>query len=130
MPIIVALPGPSVAPVDEVQKKPRFMMATLISRSQAECFSWSGERTMFVHFLKALRTRWFDKIRRRLPSCPEWIQLPTMVGGPGGVGKAISKSFVNSTEVVSAATSPRSTIEITCHQNCTSFLAAERRSTK
>ena len=29
---MVALPGPSVAPVDEIQMKPCFMMATLISR--------------------------------------------------------------------------------------------------
>ena len=46
---MVALLGPSAAPVDEVQMKRWFMMATLISRSQAECFSWDGECTMLIH---------------------------------------------------------------------------------
>ena len=37
--------------------------------------------------------------------------------GPGGVRQGtISKCFVNGTEVVSAATTPRSTTEITCNQ--------------
>ena len=39
VPIIIVLIGPVVAPIDKVQMKPCFMMATLISRSQAECFS-------------------------------------------------------------------------------------------
>ena len=46
--------GPSVAPVDEVQMKPCSMMATLIIRSQAECFPWDGECTMLIHFPKTL----------------------------------------------------------------------------
>ena len=52
VPIMVVLLGPPVAPIDKVQMKPCFMMATLISRSQAECFSWDGECTMLMHFPK------------------------------------------------------------------------------
>ena len=89
MPIIVALPGPSVAPVDEVQMKPCFMMATLIIRSQAECFSWDGECTMLVHFPKSIRT-----LGLRNPQTS--AQLSGMDPGPHygvrprGVGKAQS----------------------------------------
>ena len=45
---------------------------------------------MLTHFPKTVRTRWFEKIRRRLPHCPERIQVPTKGVGPGGVGKAQS----------------------------------------
>ena len=36
--------------------------------------------------------------------------------GPGGVGNAVCKSFVNSTNVVSVAASPCCSIEIACNQ--------------
>ena len=40
-----------------------------------------------------------------------------MVWGPGGVGKeTIRKGFINSTEIVMAATSPSCSIEITSNQ--------------
>ena len=50
--LIHILLGPSVAPVDENQMKPCFMMATLIIRSHAECFPWDGKCTMLIHFPK------------------------------------------------------------------------------
>ena len=67
MPIMVALLGPSVAPVDETQMKPCFMMATLISRSQAECTSWDGECTMHARLPKSIGTRRFEKSRDVCP---------------------------------------------------------------
>ena len=111
VPIIVALPGPSVAPVDGVQMKPCFMMATLIIRSQAECFSWDGECTMLVHFPKSIRTRWFEKSTDVCPVVRNGSRSPQWCGARWRRQGTISKGFVNSTEVVSAATSPPSTIE-------------------
>ena len=61
MPIMFTLLGPSVTPVDEIQMKPCLMMATLISRSQAECSTWEGECTVHAHLPKSIGTRWFEK---------------------------------------------------------------------
>ena len=56
------------------------------------------------------------EIRRRLPTCQEWIQVTTVVGGPWRRQGTVRKCFVNSTEVVFAAVPPCSTIEVTCNQ--------------
>ena len=116
MPIIGALPGPSVAPVDEVQMKPCFMMATLISRSQTKSFPRDGECTMLVHFPKSIRTRWFEKSADVCPVVQNGSRSPQRCRARRLWQSTVCKGFVNSTEVVSAATSPRSTIKITCDQ--------------
>ena len=81
VPIIIVL-GPPVVPIDEIQVEPCLMMAALIGWSQTNCFSCDGVCIMLMHFPKTMRTRWFEQIRKRLPICPEWIQVTTMVQGP------------------------------------------------
>ena len=92
------------------------MMATLIIRSQAKCVPWDGQCTTFVHFPKAVRTRWFEKAA---DVCP----IVWNGSGPHKGGRArwrrqdtVHKCFVKSTEIVFAAVPPCSTIEITCNQ--------------
>ena len=115
VPIIVVLLGPPVAPIDTVQMKPGFMMATLISRSQAECSSWDGECTMLMHFPKSMRIRWFEKSADVCPHVRNGSRSPQWCAAWWRRQGTISKCFVNSIDVVSAAASPRSTIEVTCN---------------
>ena len=58
-PVVVNLMGPFVTPIHKVNVDPRFMMTTLIIRSQSECFPRDGES--HVYFPKALRTRRFER---------------------------------------------------------------------
>ena len=57
VPVAVSLMVPFVIPVDEVQMKPRLMMAALITGAQTESFSWYRERAMFVNSPESLRAR-------------------------------------------------------------------------
>ena len=101
VPVAIILIGPFVAPIYKIKMKPCFMMATLIIRSQAECFPRDGEGTMFVHFPKALRTRWFEK-------STDVCQLfgmdpgPHHGVGPGGVGKAQSEKAISNSPAATA----------------------------
>ena len=116
MPIIIAFFGPGIAPVDKIEMKPCFVMATLISRSQTECSSRDGECTMLVHFPKSIRARWFEKSADVCPVVRNGSRSPQWCGARWRRQGTISKGFANSTEIVSAATTPRSAIEITCNQ--------------
>ena len=81
--------GPSVVPVDIVQMKPCFMMATLTIWSQAECFPWDGECTMYIHCPK----RWEPGGLRNPQTSAQLSGMdPSPHSGvqPGGVGKAQS----------------------------------------
>ena len=114
--LIHILLGPSVAPADRIQMKPRFMMTTLIIRSQAECFPRDGACTMLIQFPKALRTRWFEKSADVCPhvrngsTSPQWWVARWPRQG------TVREGFVNSILVVFAAVPPCSTIEITFNQ--------------
>ena len=114
--IMFTLWFPSIAPVDEIQMKPCFVMATLIIRSQAECFPKDGEITMFVHFSKALRAGWLEKSADVCPVVRNGSGSPQRCVARWRRQGTIRKGFVNSTDVVSAATAPRCSIEITCNQ--------------
>ena len=107
--------GPLVAPHYKIKMKPRFMMTTLIIRSQAKCFPRDGEGTTFVHFPKALRTRWFEKSTYVCPVDRDGSGSPQRWGARWRRQSTIRKSFINSTETVSAATTPRCSVEITCN---------------
>ena len=96
MPIMFSLLGPSVAPVDAVQMKPCSMMATVISRSQAECSSWDGECTVCAHLPKTIGTSGLRNPQTSAQLCgidPGHHNG----GGPAGVGKAQS---VNASSIV------------------------------
>ena len=71
---------------------------------------------MLVHFPKSIRTRWFEKSADVCPVVRNGSWSPQWCGARWRRQGTISKGFVNSTDVVSAAASPRSTIEITCNQ--------------
>ena len=107
--------GPT-APVDDVQMKPSFMMATLIVRSQAKYFPWNGECTILIHFPKTLRVRWFEKSADVCPIVRNGSRSPQWCGARWRRQDTVHKCFVSSTEVVSATTLTRSTIKITCNQ--------------
>ena len=92
------------------------MMATLIIRSQAECFRGDGQGTIFIHFPRALRTRWFEKSTDVCPVVRNGSRSPQRWGARWRRQGTIRKGFINCTEIVSAATSPRRSIEITCNQ--------------
>ena len=96
--------------------KPRFVMAALIIRSQAKSFPRDGEGTMFVHCPKALRTGWFEKSIDVCPVVRNGSGSPQRWGAHWRRQSTIRKGFINSTEIVSAATTPRCSIEITCNQ--------------
>ena len=71
---------------------------------------------MLMHFPKSIRTRWFQKTADVCPVVRKRSRSPQWRGARWRRQGTISNGFVNSTEVVSAATSPRCTIEITCNQ--------------
>ena len=68
-----------------------------------------------MHFPKSIRTRWFEKSADVCPIVRYGSRSPQWCGAPWRRQGTFSKGLVNSSEVVSAATSPRSTIEITCN---------------
>ena len=96
--------------------KPRFVMAALIIRSQAKSFPRDGEGTMFVHSPKVLRIRWFEKSTDVCPVVRDGSGSPQRCGARWRRQGTIRNGFINSTEIVSAATTPRCSIEITCNQ--------------
>ena len=71
---------------------------------------------MFVHFPKTLRARWFENSADVCPIVWNGSESPQLFGAPWRRQDAVHKCFVNSTEVVSAASTPRCTIEVTCNQ--------------
>ena len=71
---------------------------------------------MHMHFPKAVRTRWFEKSADVCPMVRNGSRTPQRCGARWRRQGTIRKCFVNSTEVVFAATPPGSTIEITCNQ--------------
>ena len=105
-PVVVSLMVPFVIPIDEMQMKPRLMMAALITGTQTKNLSRSGKGTMFVHFPKTLRARWFEKsadvgpIVRNGSRSPQWWRARWRRQG------TVRKYFVNSTDIVTAATTP------------------------
>ena len=112
--IIVVVLGPPVVPIDEILVEPCIMMAALIGWTQAESFAWDGESTMHAY----LRYRSEPGGLKDPQTSAQLFGIdpgPHKGVGPGGGRQGtISKGFVNSTEVVSSAKSPCSTIEITC----------------
>ena len=69
---------------------------------------------MHAHFPTTISNRWLKESTDVCP--PVGIDLGLHSGlGPGSVGKAVNKSFVNTTDVISAAASPRCTIDFTCN---------------
>ena len=56
------------------------MMTTQIIRSQAKCFPMNGEGAMFVHFPKALKTRWVEKSTDVNDSLLDFVLRLTAVG--------------------------------------------------
>ena len=78
MPIMMVLLGPNVAPVDEVQMKPRFVMAALIGGTWTKGFPRDGSCTMLIHLPRSLRARRFEKstdvgpIVRNGSRSPQW----------------------------------------------------------
>ena len=71
---------------------------------------------MLMHFPKTLRAGWFEKSADVCPIVRNETRSPQWWGALWRKQGTVHKCFVNSTEVVSATTSPRSTIEITCNQ--------------
>ena len=111
---VFTLRFPSVAPVDEIQMKPRLMMATLISWSEAKS-SLSDASCM--------RTFKYRSEPGGLRNPQTSVQLfgidPGLKNGagPGGEGKAQSVKASSIVLMLSfAAVPPRSTIEVTCNQ--------------
>ena len=80
-----------IVQVNEVQKKPGFVVAALSVGRSPKGFSWNGKCTMFTHFPDSLKTRWFEKTADVGPISRNGSQVPTMVEGPGGVGKILSQ---------------------------------------
>ena len=70
---------------------------------------------MFVHSPKALRTGWFEKSTDVCPVVRNGSGYPQRCGARWRRQGTIRKGFINSTEIVSAATTPRCSIEITCN---------------
>ena len=94
--------GPRIPPINKVQRKPRFVMAALIG------FTWHGKCTMLIHLPK--------NVADVCPSVRNGTKSTQWCGNRWRSQDTVHKCFVNSTEVVSATRSPRSTIEITCNQ--------------
>ena len=71
---------------------------------------------MLVQFPKTLRARWFEKSGDVCPLVRNGTRPPQWCGARWRRQGTVHNCFVNSTEVVSTTTSPRSTIKITCNQ--------------
>ena len=72
---------------------------------------------MFVHFPKSLRARWLKKpadvrpIVRYRSESPQWWRARRRGQG------TLRKYFIDSTDIIAAATTPGCAIEITCNSN-------------
>ena len=71
---------------------------------------------MFVHSPKAFRTWWFEKSADVCPVVRNGSGSPQRCGAWWRRQGTIRKGFITSTEIASAATAPRCSIEITCKQ--------------
>ena len=71
---------------------------------------------MLVHFPETLRAGWLEKSTDVCPVVRKGSGSPQRWGARWRRQGTIRKGFINSTEIVSAATSPRCSIEITCNQ--------------
>ena len=71
---------------------------------------------MYVHFPKALRTQWFEKSTEVCLVVRNGSGSPQRCVAWWSRQGTIREGFINSTEIVSAATTPRCSIEITCNQ--------------
>ena len=108
--------GPCVAPINKVQMKPRFVMAALVGGTWTKGFPRDGKCTMFVHFPKTLRARWFEKSADVCPIVRNGTWSSQWCGARWRGQDTVQKCFVNGTEVVFAAVPPCGTIEVTCNQ--------------
>ena len=96
---------------------PCLMMAALVIWSRAESFPRYRERTMLTHFTETFRARWFEESVDVCPVVRNGFRSPQRCGGAQWRRQGtISIGFINGTEIVSAATSPSCSIEITCYQ--------------
>ena len=103
-------------PIDEIQVEPCLVVVALISRSQTKSSSQDGERTVHAHLPISTGAWWFEKSTDVCPVVRNGSRSPRWCDAQWRMQGTVSKGFVNSTEVVSASASPRSTIEITCNQ--------------
>ena len=71
---------------------------------------------MLIHFPETLRARWFEKSTDVCPVVQDGSGSPQGCGARWRRQGTISIGFINSTEIVSRATSPSCSIEITCYQ--------------
>ena len=71
---------------------------------------------MFVHSPKALRTGLLENSTDVCPIVRNGSGSPRRCGARWRRQGTIRKGFINSTEIVSAATTPRCSTEITCNQ--------------
>ena len=99
--------GPPVVPIHEVQMKPCFVMATNSVGRKPSVFRGI---TMLMHLPKAVRTRWFEKSADVCPIVRNGSRSTQWWGARWRRQGTIRRSFVNSTEVVSAATTPSGAI--------------------
>ena len=91
-------------------------MAALISRSEPKNFPRDRECTMLTYFPDTLRAKWVEKSTDVCPVVRDGSGSPQRCGAWWRRQGTISKGFINSTEVVTAATTPRRAIEVTCNQ--------------
>ena len=71
---------------------------------------------MLVHFPKSIRARWFEKSADICPVVRNGSRSPQWWGARWRRQSTITAGFVKSTEIVSAATTPRRSMEITSNQ--------------
>ena len=95
---------------------PRLKMAALIIRSQAKSLLSDRKGTMLVYLPDALRAGVFEKSAYVSPVVRDGSGSPQWWGARRRWQSTISRTFINSTEIVTAATSPSCSIEITCNQ--------------
>ena len=97
------------------------MMAALIIRSEAKGFARDRDCTMLTNFPETLRA-WGGgggEVEKSTDVCSvvrDGSGSPQRCGTRRRRQGTISKGFVNSTEIVTAATTPRRAIETTCNQ--------------
>ena len=111
VPVVVSLMVPLVTPVNEVQMKPRLMMAALITGAQTEY----RESAMFANPPESLRAGGLKKTTDVRPIVRDGSGSPQLCGARRRRQSTISKGFINRTESATAATTPCCTIEITCN---------------
>ena len=74
------------------------------------------ECTMLTYFPETLRARGVEKSTDVSPVVRDGSGSPQRCGARWWMQGTISKGFINSTEIVTAATTPRRAIEIACNQ--------------